>query len=463
MASSIETDYLIIGGGAMAFAFADVIISQTDASVAVVDRYHQPGGHWNMAYPFVRLHQPSSGYGVESRALGDDQIDTQGWNEGMLELASTGEILSYYDRLLHQQLIPTGRFSYFPMCEYHADGKFSSIVSGEKYEALVKHKTVDSTYQNVTVPAMREPPFQVSEAVDCVSPDKLAHLRKGYESYTVVGAGKTAIDTCLWLLSHGVDANRIRWIMPRDSWLINRAYSQPGPQFAEMSTQYMTSQFNAVNEAGSTSELFELLEKYGNLLRIDPAVKPTMYRCATVSEKELAALQSITEIVRMGRVKEIGDHQIVLDEGTIATSDNILHIDCTADGLEKRPSKPVFDGSLVTLQSVRACQQVFSAAFIAHVETAYDDESKKNEICAPIPHPDTDLDWIRVTKEFCRSERLWGDDVKLREWLLGSRLNWVWKLGAALPDDKNTQQEFFAARTQLLMLMEAKLATFMTD
>ena len=75
MTKQIETDYLVIGGGAMGFAFADVILSETDATVTIVDRYHQPGGHWNLAYPFVRLHQPSSGYGVESRALGTNQID----------------------------------------------------------------------------------------------------------------------------------------------------------------------------------------------------------------------------------------------------------------------------------------------------------------------------------------------------------------------------------------------------
>ncbi len=26
-----------------------------------------PGGHWTRAYPFVRLHQPSAYYGVNSR------------------------------------------------------------------------------------------------------------------------------------------------------------------------------------------------------------------------------------------------------------------------------------------------------------------------------------------------------------------------------------------------------------
>jgi hypothetical protein len=41
--------------------------------------------------PFVRLHQPSAFYGVNSRRLGSDLIDRTGWNEGRFELATSGE------------------------------------------------------------------------------------------------------------------------------------------------------------------------------------------------------------------------------------------------------------------------------------------------------------------------------------------------------------------------------------
>ena len=50
-----------------------------------------PGGHWLEAYPFVRLHQPSSYYGVNSLPLGSETIDRQGANEGMYERASAAE------------------------------------------------------------------------------------------------------------------------------------------------------------------------------------------------------------------------------------------------------------------------------------------------------------------------------------------------------------------------------------
>ena len=60
----VNADYLIQGGGAVGMAFADQLFSDTDATMVIVDRHDRPGGHWNDAYPFVRLHQPASYYGV---------------------------------------------------------------------------------------------------------------------------------------------------------------------------------------------------------------------------------------------------------------------------------------------------------------------------------------------------------------------------------------------------------------
>lgn len=63
-ADLVETDYLIIGAGAVGLAFADTLLAETDAHITIVDRRGKPGGHWNDAYAFVTLHQPSSFYGV---------------------------------------------------------------------------------------------------------------------------------------------------------------------------------------------------------------------------------------------------------------------------------------------------------------------------------------------------------------------------------------------------------------
>src|SRR6266567_503696 len=156
----LEVDYLVIGGGATGLAFTDALISDSDATVLIVDRRHSPGGHWNHAYPFVRLHQPSAFYGVNSRPLGSDHVDRVGRNRGMLELASAQEVLAYFDQVMRQQFLPSGRVRYFPQCEYLGDGRFRSLANGATVEVRAE-KHVDSTYMNVKVPQIEPPKFRV--------------------------------------------------------------------------------------------------------------------------------------------------------------------------------------------------------------------------------------------------------------------------------------------------------------
>ena len=65
----LQADYVVVGSGAVGMAFADIILTESDATVLIVDRYAKPGGHWNAAYPFVELHQPAAFYGVSSKEL----------------------------------------------------------------------------------------------------------------------------------------------------------------------------------------------------------------------------------------------------------------------------------------------------------------------------------------------------------------------------------------------------------
>ena len=416
----LEADYLVVGTGAMGMAFTDVLVTETDATVIMVDRNHKPGGHWTTAYPFVRLHQPSAFYGVNSRPLGENKIDQVGFNKGLYELASAQEVVSYFEQVMREQFLPSGRVRYFPMCDYEGDGLVVSRLSGE--ETRVKAtKIVDSTYMNVTVPSMRPPPFPVADEVSCVPLNDLVKVDGPKEGYVVIGAGKTGMDACLFLLANGASPDDIRWIMPRDSWILNRANLQP-----ELITEELASPRTGERnqwDAKDMDDLFDILEESGQLLRIDPSVKPTMYRCATVTMAEIEALRSIRNVVRMGHVVEITDNEIRLEEGSIPTTSNVLHVDCTADALATRPSVPVFSANQLTLQAVRTCQQVFSAAFIAYVEATIDDNEEKNRICAPVPHPDSDVDWLRTTLGTMQNGGTWASVPKLQQWLMASRLD----------------------------------------
>jgi len=419
---TLEADYLVVGSGAMGMAFTDVLMTESDATVVMVDRHHQPGGHWNDAYPFVRLHQPSAFYGVNSRPLGSDTIDATGWNQGLYELATGAEGCAYFDQGMQQQFLPSGRVQYFAMCEYQGGRRFRSKLADSEFE-VVSRKVVDSTYMNVRVPSICSPAYEVDPEARCVPLNELPRIAGEFERYVIVGAGKTGMDACLFLLANGADPDAIRWIMPRDSWILDRSHIQPAKDASDEVGRIFVQQLEEIARSESIEDLFERQAAAGLLLRLDDAVTPKMYRCATVTRPELDQLRRIRNVVRMGRVKRLEARRIVLEQGEIETGPGTLHVDCTADGLAARPVKPVFAGDTITLQSVRVCQQVFSAAFIAHIECRGEDEPTGNEICTPVPHPNTDLDFLRTTLANGTNQARWSQDPELLEWLHASRLD----------------------------------------
>jgi hypothetical protein len=425
---TIEADYLVIGAGAMGMAFVDTLITETDATVVLVDRNDQPGGHWVNAYPYVRLHQPSAYYGVNSRLLGSDSIDTSGWNEGFYELAGGSEVCAYYDAVMRQHLLPTGRVSYFPMSEYLGDNHFRTL-AGHDYRVEVRRRLVDATYLSVVAPSMRPPPYEVAAGVDCIPPNGLPK-EAARDRYVIVGGGKTSMDACVWLLRHGIAPERLTWIKPRDSWLLDRAAVQPGPLFARRVLADFSAQWRAISAAESVDDLFTRLEARGCLLRIDEAVQPSMYRCAIVSQGELERLRAIEDVIRMGHVVALEPGRIVLDDGTVDADPSALYVDCTGDGIGTRESTPVFSSDRITLQSVRTCQPTFSAAVTARVEAMDVDDATKNDYCWPVPHPSKPLDWLTMTIGFNHNQLRWFDDPALMSWLNGARLNAASHMGA---------------------------------
>jgi NAD(P)-binding Rossmann-like domain len=453
----MQTDYLVIGAGAMGMAFADTLLTETDCTLTIVDRYHRPGGHWTTAYPFVRLHQPSAFYGVNSKALGTDSVDQVGWNKGLYELASCDEVCAYFGQVMNQRLLPSGRVSYLPLHEYLGDGRCKSLLTGQVLEVKAQRRVVDATYMRVTVPSMRPPPYRVATGVRCIPPNELVKPKSGYQRYTIVGAGKTGIDSCLWLLANGVDPSALTWVMPRDSWLIDRSTTQPGREFTDATRAIMAGQGAAIMEANSVDELLDRVVACGSLRRFSDAVRPTMFRCASVSPAELEQLRKIKNIVRLGRVKSLEQGSMVLDGGSVPAPADTLYIDCSADGLERRPAVPVFEGRTMRLQAVRYCQQVFSAAFIGYVEAAYADDAIKNELCRPVPHPDDTRDWLRTTRATYESMLRWNDEPKVLAWLANARLDWFGRMSPPMPTDPTERAAAFGKVREAMRPLIAKL------
>lgn len=444
--NSLETDYLIIGSGAVGLAFADTLIDQCDADVVIVDRHGKPGGHWNDAYSFVALHQPSAFYGVNSMPLGTNRKDSVGVNKGLYELASGPEVSGYFDNVMRQKLLPSGRVRYFPMCDYKGDGRFVSLLSGEETQVNVRQKTVDGTFYGTTVPSTHIPRYKVAEGVRLITPNALPQLwmdqtiKKSAERpnhFVIIGAGKTAMDAAVWLLTSGAHPQSISWVMPRDSWLLNRLRTQPGVEFFDETIGGQADLMEAFAKAESVDDLFLRLEAADVMLRIFPDVKPEMFHYATMSKGEIEQLRRITNVIRMGRVQSIGADGLTLDEGHLPMAEGTLYIDCSASAVEPRPPVPIFDGNLITLQLVRAPQPAFSAAIVAFVEANYPDDEAKNRLCQTVPFPHNLSQYPVCQMANMMNQMAWMQDPVLGKWIHDSRLDGFGKVISSI--DKNDQ------------------------
>ncbi|AXT38169.1 NAD(P)/FAD-dependent oxidoreductase [Alteromonas sp. BL110] len=459
----LTCDYLIVGAGAVGMAFADVLLHETDANILIIDKNAKPGGHWNYAYPFVTLHQPSAFYGVCSKELNRGIIDKCGMNEGLMGLASGQEVSAYFDAVMNETFLPSGRVQYYPMCEYQGDKQFISLLNGKRYEVSVKKKIVDATYLNTSIPLTHTPSFSLDSDVDFTPVNTVVPRIGKHQNYVVIGGGKTGVDTCLWLLQNHVSPDNIHWVVSRDAWLLNRKNTQPLDSFFFDTIGAQANQMEAIASSSSIDDMFDKLEERGVLLRIDKDVRPSMFHGATVSELELSALQSLTSIVRHGRVTHISKDELHFNGATWRMPESSLVIDCSASAITNLDIKPVFDGDVITPQTVRAYQPVFSAALIAHVEAAYADEKQKQVLTQVVPLPNRDLDWLPMTAAMLRNMKVWGEDEGLRAWIYHCRLDGFSRIVHGVAKDDMQKMQVLGRLKEAAVPAMQKLMTYIHD
>ena len=436
-----EADYVVVGGGAVGMSFVDVILAESDATVIMVDRRAHPGGHWNDVYSFVRLHQPSSFYGVNSTELGRGRMDERGPNAGLYELASGDEIRAYFDQVLRDKFLASGRFTYFPMSEYTEDGQVTSLLTGSQSRVRARRRVVNACYVGSEVPSTRPPAYPAAPGVELVPVNDLARIDRHHGGYAIVGSGKTGADACLWLLELGVDPSAITWIRPRDSWFFNRASFQGGVQTLES----FATQLEVVAKATSIEDVLQGFEATGQMLRIDQNHWPTMFRAATTSVAEVELLRTITNVIRLGHVIRIDQAALVLEHGSVPTEDDCLYVDCTARGIPDRPPVPIFDQRRITLQYVvYGGLPTFSAAITAFIELVCDDDERKNSICSPLPVTGDLTDIPRILMTDLRVREEWFADSRISAWMERSRLNPT--AGAASIEPGDTEKEAILGR-----------------
>src|SRR5690349_11958816 len=328
-------------------AFTDALIDHADVRVAIVDRRHGVGGHWLSAYPFVRLHQSSTFYGVASTVLGGGRIQETGPEAGLHERAGQSTICAYYENVLAERMLASGRVELFAGCEYLGDRTFVSRVSGERYAAPAGCRVVDARYLAPDIPAETPPKFGVADGARVIPVNDLVHTGEAPSQFVVVGSGKTATDACVWLMARGVRPDAICWVRPREPWMLNRALIQPDPAiYLGMVADMM----QAATAAASMPDLFLRLEDAGIMLRIDRGVTPTMAKAPTLGTWELGLLRSIDNVVRRGHLVTARRGRLDFADGSVAVADDALVVNCAADGLKMPPLVPIWGPEAITLQ-----------------------------------------------------------------------------------------------------------------
>jgi hypothetical protein len=417
--AELEADYLVVGAGAMGMAFTDALVDHADVSVVLVDRRYGPGGHWLDAYPFVRLHQASSFYGVASTLLGDGSLQQDGPEAGLHERATASEVCAYYERVVRTRLLASGKVSFYPNCDYLDDRRFVSRFSGRHHEVRGRPRIVDARYLSPSIPATTPPPYGVAEGVAAVAVNDLVSLGAPASEYVIVGSGKTATDACIWLLDNGVDPGAICWVRSRDPWMLNRAVVQPDPVvFLGTAADIMA----AAAGAASADDVFFRLEDAGVMLRIDRSVTPTMAKVPTLAHWELDRLRTIDRVVRLGHLRQVQQGRLVLDEGEAAMARDAVVVHCAAPGLRYPPLVPIWGEKAITLQPIRITFACFGAALAGYVEATLTDDAEKNRLCPPAPFSNTTADWA-AQQVFGSRASSFTSYSSIKDWADGVSLN----------------------------------------
>ncbi|MDJ0642121.1 MAG: NAD(P)-binding protein [Erythrobacter sp.] len=433
--SVIETDYLIVGAGAVGLAFADTLIDEDpDCHITIVDKHSKPGGHWNDAYSFVALHQPSATYGVNSMEMCPDKVDTEGHNKGMYPLAKHAEILAYYGKLMNERLLHSGRVAYHPLTEYLSgeDGthRIRGILSGEDNSVAVRRKLVDATWFQTSVPSTHKPAFEIAEGTRFAIPGELPSLWQEADNlpdrYIVLGGGKTAMDAVVWLVEAGVAPEKIGWVRPRDSWMFNRKNLQPAHAALDDLLDFQVALVESANAAETGDEMFAELGRRGVMLRIDESVTPGMFHFAVISEAEIDLMRQVTQVYRQGRVTKIEPGKMHFADEAIDLPENTLFIDCTATAVPfdvREDTRPFFAGDRITLQLVQTPFVPYSAALAAFIEANFDSDEEKNALCPPAPLTDCTNTYPYAVMANLMSTGILSNNPKTNEFNARSRLH----------------------------------------
>eukprot|EP00536_Pseudo-nitzschia_multiseries_P010423 jgi/Psemu1/289080/fgenesh1_pg.318_\ len=446
-----ECDYLIIGGGACGMAFADTLLAQSreqNFRVVMVDKHDAPGGQWHDSYDFVRLHQPSSGYGVESRKL--EPVSVAEHNDFSFVGNTTLDLAQLYeDRNPQRQ-----------------DYVVTNDTTGASRTIRVRKRLVDARNLEPDLPVSTPPTFAFSpEAVSVVPVNDIKH-------FVVIGGGKTGMDAVYHLLTEKkVALEDLLWVVPNDAWITAREnigncidlLHTSASLLETNSEETETSSVNRQEEKkqdtdegepnarlGLDTDFFQRgfleWERAGHVYRLDPSVVPTKFKDATLSQDELETLRgAIPRTIKGNRVAEITDGgRLVFVDGSGSDLpfpvEDTLFVHCSAGAFHCSRSDtsppPIFEGKRIIVRDVYGTPgYCFVGSVLGKIESLKVSDATRNAIAEtpsppafPSSEPPSGGDVLgAVTRDHpfvqrAHNLRRWLDHPDLREWVVANRL-----------------------------------------
>eukprot|EP00584_Thalassiosira_punctigera_P023943 CAMPEP_0172555484 /NCGR_PEP_ID=MMETSP1067-20121228/58442_1 /TAXON_ID=265564 ORGANISM="Thalassiosira punctigera, Strain Tpunct2005C2" /NCGR_SAMPLE_ID=MMETSP1067 /ASSEMBLY_ACC=CAM_ASM_000444 /LENGTH=531 /DNA_ID=CAMNT_0013344007 /DNA_START=157 /DNA_END=1752 /DNA_ORIENTATION=+ len=429
-----RVDYLVVGGGATGMAFCDTLLrhAPSPVSVAVIDSHARPGGQWNDSYDFVRLHQPSDMYGVESTRLEPAPAASTGDDDearGEAHRATREEILDYYSgvcgtleeeydfRFVGETSFDVSQLDLVDDDEASAKDDEGAVAEDDRHRryalsggrSILARKVVDGRYLEPDLPVHVPPKFGFDpNAIDCVPVNSMTEREKKH--HVIIGAGKTGMDAITFLLTQrNADPDDILWIVPNEAWITARENIGSCMEFLRDCATGLAED-GRLNEEGRrdatrSSDFFQRgflqWEKQGRIYRFDEDILPTKFKDATLSKGELELIKKVKRVVRNGRVKSIDD------DGTLRFSDgttvslpwssaavpDTLFVHCSAGAFNyskqtKKPP-PVFSRCRISIQDVYGTPGFcFVGSVIGRLESLdgkLSDEEKNSMCLAPAP------------------------------------------------------------------------------
>ena len=202
--------------------------------------------------------------------------------------------------------------------------------------------------------------------------------------------------------------------------MINRAAVQPDPVIGlGLAADIM----EAASAAASLDDLFLRLEAAGVMLRIDPNVTPTMAKTPTLAEWELLLLRSVERVVRLGHIRHVTRHEIVLERGQVALEPDTLVVHCAASGLPSPPPVPLWGADRIRLQTIRSGFPCYCAALAGYVEATRDDDRERNRLCPPNVYSNSLAGWARMQQRGTLAARTYAAEPDVAAWANQSALN----------------------------------------